>query len=318
MTPPLPWWQSEPDWWRRETEALDRAGLRWERDESSFAAGIASLTVWMEGPDGQEVPLIVTFPEFYPYFRFGLRAPTLSLGRHQHPMGHGLRLMGRGTENWNSTWTVADVLQERFPHLLRAVSTSDIDEAGELEENQAEPFSDYYPYAPSLILVAHHWNLTAEPEGGSLRIGIHPAPLLEPEGLIHGAVLEVKDRQNQILAQASAPVQGLYGSTVVNGTWLRVQDPIPQFNAEQFITDLIQNHPLSRAIPASRLRDGWIRVWGVVHQEEIDYHEMGEDWVFACAFNRMGETWTEWAESRVSLRSNRGTRPNRKNGGKCP
>ena len=44
--------------------------------------------------EGAIVPLEVTFPDLYPYFRFEIVAPTLSLDHHQNPFGKNLSVAG--------------------------------------------------------------------------------------------------------------------------------------------------------------------------------------------------------------------------------
>lgn len=279
-----PWWQRRPDWLRTETDALDQAGLRWERDEEAFTKGTARLNVWVEGLDGEETPLVVTFPDLYPYFRFDVQAPTLSLRRHQHPMGKNLCLLSRGTEHWNSQYTVTELLREQFPRLIEAATSDDLSVVADLEEKQPEPFTEYYPYHPSMILVGKDWEIPQDQDHGTMVIGTLHAPYFSAEGMLQGAVLAIHGSEGEILAEASQSIEQAYSGPKVDGVWTRVPERVSEFNPGQFISRLVQEHPFMASAPARKLHGDWIKVWGVLLPDEVDYHTMGEGWVFACAF----------------------------------
>src|SRR5688572_17266816 len=69
---------------------------------------------------GARTTLAVDFPEFYPYFRFEVRAPQLSLPHHQHQLGKNLCLMPRGTEHWDLSKSLAWYLDTQLPKVVAA------------------------------------------------------------------------------------------------------------------------------------------------------------------------------------------------------
>jgi len=101
-----PWWEEHPDRLSHELRLLEEIGFPYKKDEEALKKGILRLHVEYE-VEGKPLHLIVTFPDFYPRFRFEVMAPSLNLSRHQHPTGKNLCLIGRATHNWNTTDTLA-------------------------------------------------------------------------------------------------------------------------------------------------------------------------------------------------------------------
>src|SRR6266478_4744451 len=105
---------------------------------------------------------------------------------------------------------------ERWPGRLQHEQSA-LEEAAGLEERQAEPFSDYYPYEPgAILLVDSSWNIGTTIDEGKLAIGIH-GPL---QPLVRGAVLEVRDMKGNTLAKADETFRELYVNTIP-GIWVR-------------------------------------------------------------------------------------------------
>ena len=156
-------------WYQGELNALRDAGIDYERDEEAFSQGILRLHLVVDF-EGERLPLVVTYPELYPYFRFEVTASTLSLPYHQHALGKNLCLIGRGTHHWRTTDTVAGLLREQLPVVLRAGQSSDADSVRGLEQEQAEPFSDYYPCAPGIVVIDGAWKAPANHDCGTFGV----------------------------------------------------------------------------------------------------------------------------------------------------
>jgi hypothetical protein len=158
-----PWWERYPERYASELRELELAHIRYERDEVAFAAGFLRLRVFPV-IDEEELPLVATFPELYPFFKFEVAAPTLDLLHHQHPASKTLCLLPRGTEWWRpDSDRLASLLSEQLPRMLDAAKAEDPSSFAEVEEHQGEPYSDYYSYAPeSLVLVDSRWSIPAE------------------------------------------------------------------------------------------------------------------------------------------------------------
>ncbi len=171
----LPWWERYPGRLEHERSALQSLGIAVHENPAARADGVIKWTV--EAPDaytGQgPVRLVVTFPEFYPFLRPDVTAPDLDMSHHQHPFGKNLCLIGRASAAWDTENDLAWLIREQ---LRKALELGNSQERGGDEEDQGEPFSDYYNYAPNaMVLVDSAWSPAAGTSGGSvvLRVASH-------------------------------------------------------------------------------------------------------------------------------------------------
>lgn len=290
--PEEPWWKQHDSWLQAEYTALDEAGIAYERDEEAFAQGVARLHLRFVAPNGEVVPLVVTYPDLYPYFRFEVQAPTLTLEHHQSPDGKGLCLIGRGTEHWNTKLTVAQLLQEQFAKLWRTgLADADSDDAAEiadLEQNQAEPFGAYYQYhyAPSLVLVDHTWKIPPQQQNGTFVIAVDEPRAGTPKGALRGTMIELRGEKGELLGEAPPLMGDVEKPIYVEGLWFRLAARIQEFEPDNFLSALLKQHPQARTAPICRLQDGsHLKTWGVLYPEEIGHRVTGEGWVFVYAFS---------------------------------
>ncbi len=219
------------------------------------------------------------FPDVYPYTRFELIAPDLDLPHHQNPIGKNLCLIGRASSNWNTDDTLAKFVKDRLPVVLRAARSEDSSEVAKLEEHQAEPFSDFFPYVlGAILLIDSGWTLSDFNEGKFV-IGSH-GPL---QPLLRGAVLEVQDMKGNILKKADDAFRELYVNRIP-GIWVRSPTaPLGERPKDVFNALRRQNNSLQTA-PWCPVKGGRIQVIGVVFPEEVGWRQQGEGWVFLIHF----------------------------------
>ncbi|GAB3543077.1 ThiF family adenylyltransferase [Arthrobacter tecti] len=174
----LPWWEQHPGRLEHERSALQPLGVTVSEDSAAKSDGIIKWTVAV--PDaftGQgDVQLVVTFPEFYPFLRPEVTAPDLDMAHHQHPFGKNLCLIGRSSAAWDTWNDLAWLIREQ---LHKALALGVAEERGGDEEDQGEPFSDYYTYMENaMVLIDSAWQPpTVTPSGvATLRI-TGPMPL---------------------------------------------------------------------------------------------------------------------------------------------
>src|ERR1700722_8151652 len=154
-----PWWEIWPERLDFELQRLQAAGVRIVKDHRDVKAGVVELEL-EHVIHGHKTKLIARYPAFFPYTRFELFAPELTLTHHQNPFLKNLCLLGRATTNWEVTDTLAEFISQRLPRVLEAAAESDKVTLRGVEEQQAEPISAYYPYAPdSLVLVDSSWQV---------------------------------------------------------------------------------------------------------------------------------------------------------------
>lgn len=284
-----PWWERYPERLAYELAALRQAGIAHQRDEDAFARAVMRLH--LEVPHaGERLPLVVTFPDLYPFFRFQVCAPTLKLSHHQNPFGKNLCLIGRATHEWRTTDTVAHLLQRQLPALLESGSSADHAMVSEKEQRQAEPFSDYYPYPESTVIIPGRWSVPAGASEGRFTIvpvGWQGPP---PEHFVRGIMVELKSRSGATLLRADSAIKAAFPGNALSGCWIRVDQPIHEANQQLFLKHLLSRSVFARTAPVNRVDGGCLRMWGVLFPEEVAWRTRGEGWIFVCSFEEKPST----------------------------
>lgn len=283
----MAWWERWPERLEYEFQALQNAGIPYERDEDAFKAGVLHLIVEAM-VDGETITLDVVFPEFYPKFRFEISAPQLDLEHHQHPFGKNLCILGRRTSNWQTNYTLAEFIQTQVPQAIRAGRSDDRIEVVGIEEQQGEPFSEYYQYAPDvMLLVDSSWRIDPTISGGQILVGVE-----QRDGLGRGAVLEVRDRLGNTLVRADPSLAQLYPHKIL-GRWVRSPRPIREPTPETFAETL---PGLDRSLEELRLEwrtingtEMGIDIVGVLFPEEVRWRESTDGWVFLIRWRPRGK-----------------------------
>ena len=235
------WWDDDPERYDSEISELERAGIRWERDDDAFAAGRLRLRVFPV-VDGEELPLVAVFPDEYPWFKFEVEAPTLALPHHQHAFGKVLCLLPRSTEHWRpGSDRLAHFLVERLPLVIATGASEDAAAAAEIEEHQAEPFSDYYTYERNaIVLVDGHWSLPVEARSGRLVLGLEALPPgVKPNGHLRGAIIEIHDDRGGGPIATAEHAHATRFPYRVEGRWARVESP-PASNDPSTVYSLME------------------------------------------------------------------------------
>ncbi len=280
-----PWWERDAERYEYELDALTAAGMAWTRDEEAFAQGFLRLNVDVE-VNGERLPLRVTFPDLFPYFRFEVEAPTLSLPHHQNPFQKNLCLMGRATFHWHTSDTVAGVLREQLPKVIETGRSDDGEQARGLEQEQAEPYSDYYPCAPSMVVLPGKCLIPDGHDHGTFRIVTDgpQGPPGEPR-FLRGVLTALRGKDGRVLVEAGAELSKVFSGREVEGCWARLASPIAQGRPDAFLKELLQQVPSSRQARINRVEGAYLQVWGIAFPEETTWRrEDGLGWVFVCLF----------------------------------
>lgn len=284
-----PWWEIWPGRLEAEYEALTAASLPFEVDQAALEKGILRLRV--EYPLGaQRVSLVATFPDHYPYFRFEVAAPELSLRHHQHLFGKNLCLMGRATDNWRTRDTLASVLVEQLSTVLETGQSDDRISVAGREEAQAEPFEAYIAYPESVLMVQSDWAIPKEVSRGFLKIGAAADSAPPYEKLLRGVVLEVQDDRHQILAKADT-AYAAFSDQVFMGRWMRSNERLTVREPKELLSRIPQLDTGGYYIQPNRVPGGFLRVFGLLHPDEVArYREIDEAWFFVCEYRFAEET----------------------------
>lgn len=268
-----PWWERWPGRLEDEIDQLKTAGIETELNKELFDKGIAVLKLRHLVKDEKQ-DFTVVFPDVYPYMRFEIYAPQLTLGHHQNPFVKNVCMIGRSTANWQTTDTVADYMVTRLPQVIQAGESTDSASVERVEEIQGEPITDYYPYAQNqVVLIDSSWAIDASIKKGFLKIGVDKTNHGKPKF----AVLAVMDGENNILAEAEPEISNLYTDQVL-GKWVRSQQPIVEYYPRPFLERLTQLD--STLINGKTLMAVSTLIIGVIFPEEVSWRENKDGWLF--------------------------------------
>jgi hypothetical protein len=275
MTIPV-WWERFPGLREAELAALDAAGLAYEIDEAAERVGILRIRVTVV-LDATPTDLVATYPDLYPYFRFEVEAPGLDLGRHQNPFRRTLCLIGRRTDNWNVSDTLAAFITERVPLVLETAADPDADTAAEAEEHQGEPFSDYFTYQHgAVVLVDGSWDLSGS-KGGDLTLAV-PSVTPDPT-LLRGIVRQVRDASGNVLGSADDRLAERFDRNI-RGRWRRLKEPPQADSPDAVIAVLAELDPKFEIPQWQRLYDNKFDVVAGVFSEEVQWRSYADTWLF--------------------------------------
>jgi len=278
------WWEKWPERLDHEQQALDAAGIPWSIDEVSQQHGVMRLQLTAK-VDGDSLPLVATYPDLFPYFRVELAAPNLDLSHHQNPFGKNLCLLGRRSHFWDTDNTLARLMEERLTLVLRAGNADNSQAAAGLEQEQGEPFSDYYLYAPTMLIVQSEWTIPSQHKHGTFVVATAVPQNQRPGKLVRGAVVKVFGERGELLAEGDKAFRTAFPGRELEGAWMRVDAPIKTINQEEFLNEVLSSHPSARNARPNHVVEGWLRILGVVFPEEVAYRSNGDGWVFLCCLD---------------------------------
>jgi len=270
-----PWWERFPGRLDRETASLDRRGITFKRDEDAWRDGQLILEVNITPTEGAAIRLIAHYPFTFPYTRFEVFAPDVSLPRHQNPFEKNLCLMGRSSSNWSVHDTLGDVLTTQLPTLMR-FATEGQASLRDLEEPQGEPFTDFYHYYPNTaVLVDSSWQLKSITSGKLKLLFSSALPF-------RGAVTEILDSSGNTLVQAEKVFNRAFTHSA-RGRWVRWETPIVETDPKRFLGIVSARYRDfgQMALSAQRaLSRGDPEIFGIVFPEEGEQGKHHDAWLF--------------------------------------
>jgi molybdopterin/thiamine biosynthesis adenylyltransferase len=267
------WW-SRAERLRWELSELARLGFRYDPPGDLEAPGPFSLRVYAPWRN-EELALEVTFPELYPYFRCEVRAEDLNLLHHQNPFRKNLCLLGRGTDQWSTSDSLAWLLADQLPKLAEALDAETNSAAAALEEQQGEPVSDYYSHKiGDVVLVDSSWRIPPEFDRGRIKLEYAPHREGQP---FRAVVTEITWRHGS-LYRAPDHLLGLFPEAL-EGEIARLDEPLLVDDPDEFQQRLVREGKWQGRWygPADSQR----QVLGVVFPEEGSWRgESGQGWLF--------------------------------------
>ena len=275
----------ETAWWDRwvgrlehELHELKVAGYQVVAEDRS--SGLLRLEVL--APDAKtgagDLKLTVTFSDAYPRTAPDVATEDLGMAHHQHPFHGTLCLIGRETYYWDSTTTLADLLDTQL-HKAISSGRGEGDDRDELD--QGEPFARYYPYQDDAEFLADLTDDLQPGEAGEADFLVDgPFPPPGNGARFIGLIQELRQGR-ATLHRAPAALTGLFGAggVRVQGRWVILERPPRTEDAEKFWRDVTDADP--RGLGAATLgeRAAYLRLVGF--PDERSRTERGLSWVVA-------------------------------------
>lgn len=220
------WWESDPARLARELEALDAAGIAYERVGSP--PGRLRLNLTWEW-DGKPLRLEAHFPTYYPYYPPMVIAPDLDLARHQTPRLQQLCLLSGNGESWlPESDTLASLLQTQLPEVMR--SQAETGATGEAHEGV--PITGFLKFEANSFVGLPTFDFAALPEAGLLKFAI------ESFGPFRATIVTILDEHGLELARHDTRDENYFenkGVRIFEGRWVRSDTRIPALDAKQYL-----------------------------------------------------------------------------------
>lgn len=236
------WMEWFPERFEDELDAYRRNSIEIKIDESSKARGILGLdAVFSE--NGKPYRIRIVYPNLFPYFQPMAFLLEERLERHQSPFGGHLCLLGRGTDQWDSSDNFGDILAERFPIILEINREEDVQKKALLEEPQGEPFTEYFNgmgIAGSAIIYQDSWDLPKDiPMGLATLRCARPTGGKKSAEPLTGVIKSIRNKA-EVLAEWDGPSFDQF-STDIRIPWVRLDSP-PIDGVLQSLSDEQKSH----------------------------------------------------------------------------
>lgn len=279
-----PWNTRFPERLTEEREALRAIGATVE-DQPRTGDGLVRWLIELplarfDLPAGHPLPdplrIQATFPGSFPYLRPEVNTVSdLVFPRHQHPFGKNLCLLPRRTLYWDSDTLLADLLLTQLPVLVARAAEEDFQAILNIEGEQPEPFTDYYPYVrPSGVFVPDSAEQLELPECGVLHISILPNLA---KG-IRAVVTAIQTKGGLLPFDLPSNLLDQYGRRT-QIPFVRLDRPIASMNAEDGLSELVGRGTPLKLRRTLKVKEGEVRLGAVVFPEE-SVHGYTNGWVF--------------------------------------
>jgi molybdopterin/thiamine biosynthesis adenylyltransferase len=284
----MTWFERFPDRFEYELAGFERHGLAFDLDEELLQRErrvVLRGTLQVEG-EPEPVPLVVVYPDGFPFFRPEVFAPGLALNRHQNPFERNLCLLDRSTRAWSPRETAAHLVATQVPHLLKLVRTGG-EEMREGEVAQGEPVSYYFPPLAGTVVWIPDELLALPREHraglGRISFGHTEPPQLRLRGLLSSAAVREQRGRTRKLAAVEGALAHRFSAGSIEMRWVRLGTPPRSRDPEDLLRQAAEAAPRVNGAPWQQVGGGHIAVTGLVFEEEIRQGEFADTWLFVVA-----------------------------------
>lgn len=288
-----PWWIRREGVLQEELDALAANGWSFtldkaERDENAriVLRGFAPVSV------EDSAPIAIVYPDTFPDTPPSVyRTDDARLPRHQNPVLGNYCLLGRVSRDWRPSLRAADLVL-KIPRLTELVERGGQD-LFDAEEPQGEPFSAFFPHAPSGAIVVPEaaLGLPADAAGGSLQLRFADSAgwvtdLLFPGhggSRAGGQALLARVDWDGGECVADTRLAAAFTGPVWTGRWVRIDDPPLTNHSADFRKKLDDSLPAPRRVHWEGHGPHRYQVVGVLFTEETGQGEEGPAWTFCIS-----------------------------------
>jgi molybdopterin/thiamine biosynthesis adenylyltransferase/ubiquitin-protein ligase len=282
----LPWYERYPERLTRELQALRDCRIEVTEDADAKARGVIKLALkytW----EGETYDLEALYPDFFPYSQPEVSGERLNLRRHWNPNGGNICLIGRDSIQWNVDATLAEVISERLPEILRFHRDGNPEQIRAVEVPQGEPISEYFSGAGtrnSFALFDSSWTIPDDVKAGTMEaVGFYRKVVGAPGApcLVIKRILD--EHGKEVCAWQGPPLDRAWRNGAYRIPWARVEPP-PSGSIQEIGEAYVEGRLGIRKANISRAnRQG---LFAIVYEEEVQQFELG--WglsVFEWLFN---------------------------------
>lgn len=292
MTTP-PWWERYPGRLEDEIARLEASGWSVDCDERLLADEERIVLHLADGPHDGLGTARIEFPDHYPFTKPYVFSDDLDLPRHYSPVTGEICLLADGTIHWDTTDTVAGLIDAQYPQVAQAAALDPPSAAAAgLEFPAPEPARLYLTATPmpqSAILIDLDWDAVPA-TSGTMELAYFPDAIAADEAgrtfaMIKGVVADIRDRQGTVLAEAD-PRLLLPGMRRATVRWAALDGPPVGTDLAELSAQIHRRAPtVSRAdrVITQRAPNGderAVEILAALYVDEIRHGQKGVDAVF--------------------------------------
>ncbi|MEH6503329.1 MAG: ThiF family adenylyltransferase [Cycloclasticus sp.] len=267
----MAWFQDHPHYLQDEENALMKEGFTYTIDEAARSEGRLIITIIY--PIGSENhDLTCHYHAAYPFFAPKVIAPTLPSGRHIDPYSHGLCLFEDEQSVWNTHDTLAKVLKEQIPKVLKEHEYAE--NISKIEGAEGYQITGQIPYEPVSVIFTGDWVIPEEVNSGEICIKVTKnsnsgTPVL---GFVDSFNAGKTPPQS-----SSTPFLEDFFPSKLQCKWVKLDGPPKSIKGDDVLNEAKKINP---AIKNAHFQKKDFDIVGLVFQEDASKNKKVLNWIF--------------------------------------